>query len=215
MRGARLVAGLSLRSSACTPALAQTPECLGLRRADAEPSLHCSGRWHPRLSSDRRPAGQRRQSGARLRAARWADSDMSRSRPGSTHADVVLPDLDYNGSSADGAARATSCSVPAPLIEGAARDSSRECRTGLFAHRPSGLRAARCPPDQIDNFGVDADARRIGSVALGLGFGGAASGSCGRPGHCPDISLSVMRRDIPRSTLRRSSAPATTLRVTD
>jgi hypothetical protein len=55
------------------------------------------------------------------------------------------------------------------------------------------------PTDQIDNLTVDSDARRIGTIALGIGYG-ARVGILRGIGPLPNVSLSVMRRDIPRIT---------------
>ncbi|MFL5548644.1 MAG: hypothetical protein ACJ8AQ_13915, partial [Gemmatimonadales bacterium] len=52
------------------------------------------------------------------------------------------------------------------------------------------------PTDQLKNFSVDADARRVGDIAIGLGYG-ARVGLMRGTGPLPHISLSVMRRDVP------------------
>jgi hypothetical protein len=53
------------------------------------------------------------------------------------------------------------------------------------------------PTDQIDNMTVDAGARKIGDIALGLGYG-ARIGLLREMGPLPAVSVSVMRRDIPQ-----------------
>jgi hypothetical protein len=55
------------------------------------------------------------------------------------------------------------------------------------------------PTSEFDNFTVDGDARRIGSVALGLGYG-ARIGILREMGPLPAVSVSVMRREVPRLT---------------
>jgi hypothetical protein len=53
------------------------------------------------------------------------------------------------------------------------------------------------PTDQIDNMTVDAGARKIGDLAVGLGYG-ARVGLLREMGPLPAVSVSVMRRDIPQ-----------------
>ncbi len=108
-------------------------------------------------------------------------------------AEVVLPSLTYDGSSA-AVPRGEKVFAPAPLIEGA---------IGLFGGLPSGLLAIEAlasaqlvPTTVFDNFRVDQDARRIGTMALGLG-GGARVGILRAAGPLPGISISLMRRDLP------------------
>ena len=107
---------------------------------------------------------------------------------------LVLPDLSYTGSSATVPA-GDKLFLPAPLVEGS---------LGLYKGMSAGLLAVDLlasaqllPTDQINNVSVDADARRIGSIALGLGYG-ARVGVLRGVGPLPDISVSVMRRDIPK-----------------
>lgn len=108
--------------------------------------------------------------------------------------EVVLPDLAYNGSSSAVPA-GDKVWAPAPLIEGA---------IGIYRGMPSGLlaidllaSAQLLPTDPIDNFTVNAGARRLGDIALGLGYG-ARVGLLRELGPLPAVSVSVMRRDIPR-----------------
>jgi hypothetical protein len=84
--------------------------------------------------------------------------------------------------------------LPAPLLEGS---------VGLYKGLTGGLlaidflgSAQLLPTNQIDNVSVDPDARRIGSIALGLGYG-ARVGLLRGVGPLPNISVSLMRRDIP------------------
>ena len=110
--------------------------------------------------------------------------------------EVVLPGLSYDGSSAT-VPRGQKVFAPAPLLEGA---------VGLFGGLPSGLlaidglaSAQLLPTTVFDNLRVDPDARRIGTVALGLGVG-ARVGILRTAGPLPGISLSLMRRDLPTIT---------------
>jgi hypothetical protein len=109
---------------------------------------------------------------------------------------LVLPDLDYTGSSSTVPA-GDKLFLPAPLVEGS---------VGIYKGLSAGLLAVDflgsaqlLPTNQINNVAVDDDARRIGSIALGLGYG-ARIGLLRGMGPLPDVSLSVMRRDIPRIT---------------
>jgi hypothetical protein len=110
--------------------------------------------------------------------------------------EIVLPDLSYDGSSATVPA-GDEVYAPAPLIEAA---------VGLYGGLPSGLLAVDflgfaqlLPVSAIDGFSVDDDARRIGDVALGLGYG-LRVGIIKETGPLPGVAVSVMRRDIPRIT---------------
>lgn len=109
---------------------------------------------------------------------------------------LVLPDLAYTGSSSTVPA-GDKLFLPAPLVEGS---------VGLFKGMSAGLlaldflgSAQLLPTDQINNVTVDSDARRIGSIALGLGYG-ARIGLLQGMGPLPAVSVSIMRRDIPRIT---------------
>src|SRR5690349_11843451 len=113
-----------------------------------------------------------------------------------TAINVVLPDINYTGSSTTVPA-GDKVFVPAPVVEGS---------LGLFKGVGEGLlaldflgSAQLLPADQIQNLSVDPKARRIGSVALGLGYG-ARIGLLRGIGPVPAVSVSVMRRDIPRIT---------------
>jgi hypothetical protein len=115
---------------------------------------------------------------------------------------LVLPDLSYTGSSATVPA-GDKLFLPAPLVEGS---------VGLYPGMSAGLLAVDflgsaqlLPTDQINNVTVDPKARRIGSIALGLGYG-ARVGLLRGAGPLPDISVSLMRRDIPKITYGDVSA---------
>jgi hypothetical protein len=110
--------------------------------------------------------------------------------------EVVLPDLSYNGSTATVPA-GQKLFAPAPQVEGA---------LGLFKGMSGGLlaldflgSAQLLPTNQIDNLTVDGTARKVGSLALGLGYG-ARVGILREMGPLPAVSISIMRRDIPRIT---------------
>jgi len=105
----------------------------------------------------------------------------------------VLPDLGYTGSSGTVPA-GDKLFLPAPLVEGSV-GVYRGMTGGLLAVDLLGS-AQLLPTDQIDNISVADDARRIGSVALGLGYG-ARVGLLRGVGPLPNISFSLMRRDIP------------------
>lgn len=107
---------------------------------------------------------------------------------------IVIPDLKYNGVGTTVAAGQTAV-APAPLIEGA---------LGLFGGLRSGSLALDAlgsaqllPTTLIDNVHIDVNARRIGSIALGLGFGGRLT-LLGEGGLLPSLTVSVMRRTLPR-----------------
>lgn len=109
---------------------------------------------------------------------------------------LVLPDLDYTGSSSTVPA-GDKLFLPAPLVEGSL-GVFRGLSAGMLALDLLGS-AQLLPTDQIDNISVDQNARRIGSIALGLGYG-ARVGLLRGIGPLPDLSVSIMRRDIPRIT---------------
>ena len=107
---------------------------------------------------------------------------------------VVLPEPGYDGTSTTVPA-SDELFAPVPLVEVAA---------GIYGGLPSGLlaidflgSAQLLPTDQLENFAVADGARRIGDVALGLGFG-ARVGILSELGPVPAVSVSLMRRDIPQ-----------------
>jgi hypothetical protein len=109
---------------------------------------------------------------------------------------VTLPRLSYDGSSPT-VPRGQRVFAPAPVVEAAA---------GLYGGLPSGAlavdalaSASLLPTGEFDDFRVDPQARRLGQVALGLGFG-ARIGILREAGPLPGISASIMRRDVPTIT---------------
>ena len=87
--------------------------------------------------------------------------------------------------------------VPAPVVEGG---------LGLFQGTGGGLLAvdalvsATLLPTNLDKLSVDSNATRIGSVALGVGYG-ARVGVLNGAFPIPSVSVSVMRRSLPRVQL--------------
>lgn len=106
---------------------------------------------------------------------------------------VQLPDLGYSGTGTVPAGQ--NLVALSPVVEGA---------LGVWKGLSNGLLAVDVlasaqllPTTQIHNLTVDAGTRRIGSVALGLGYG-ARIGLLNGGLLLPSVSVSVMRRDIPR-----------------
>ena len=101
----------------------------------------------------------------------------------------------------------TSAVVPAPVVEAG---------LGIWNGLGGGLlsvdalaSATLLPTTQVANLSVDSNATKIGSLALGLGYGvrvGILRGSF----FVPSISLSVMRRSLPRLRYGTLGASAST-----
>jgi len=107
---------------------------------------------------------------------------------------VVIPDFNYNGTGNVVGARQT-LYAPAPLIE-AGFGVFRGLRGGNLALDLLGS-AQLLPTNLIDDVHVDVNARRIGSIALGLGIGGRLT-LLGEGRAWPAVIVSVMRRSLPR-----------------
>ncbi|HEY8062905.1 MAG TPA: hypothetical protein VID74_08910 [Gemmatimonadales bacterium] len=107
---------------------------------------------------------------------------------------VVIPDFNYNGSGTVVGARQT-LYAPAPLVE-AGFGVFRGLRGGNLALDVLGS-AQLLPTKLIDDVHVDVNARRIGSIALGLGIGGRLT-LLGEGRAWPAVVVSVMRRSLPR-----------------
>jgi len=105
---------------------------------------------------------------------------------------VVLPDLGYDGSTGV-VAKDDEIFFPSPLVEGALGIVGRQGLIGLDLLGSAQL----LPTGVVDGLEVDPDATSIGSVALGFGFGARLS-LFGNAGPFPGVSVSVMRRSIPR-----------------
>ncbi len=109
-------------------------------------------------------------------------------------AKVGLPDLNYDGSS-DTLALDDEIVFPSPVVE-AGLGLWRGLGKGLLSIDALGS-AQLLPTDQIDNLRVDDDARKIGDIALGLGYG-ARIGLIRGSFPIPSVSVSVMKRTIPQ-----------------
>ncbi len=105
---------------------------------------------------------------------------------------VVLPDLDYDGS-AGVVAKDDEIFFPSPLVEAAAGLVGGRGLVGLDLLGSAQL----LPTGVVDGLEVDQDATNIGSVALGFGFGARLS-LFENAGPLPGVSVSVMRRSVPR-----------------
>jgi hypothetical protein len=112
-------------------------------------------------------------------------------RVNATH--VVLPDLNYDGSTTTVGA-GDRLFFPSPVVE-VAMGVFSGLRGGLLSLDLLGS-AQLLPTTQIANFSVAPGARRIGSVALGLGFGGRL-GILRETALTPGVAVSVMHRNIP------------------
>lgn len=106
---------------------------------------------------------------------------------------IPLPSLEFDGGSTT-VEQEDEILFPAPLVEAA---------VGVWGGLPGGLLAvdalgsALLLPDDIDELRVDPDATSIGDLALGLGYGVRVGLFPGR-GPVPAVSLSLMRRNVPR-----------------
>jgi hypothetical protein len=193
MRAAQLLPGLFVLA-VTTPALAQNSECsayVSNARRVCDAAVDGTRAFHPvagiLVSGGNPTIG----SAGTLGGLGHASLTLR-----ANGVNIVLPDVGYTGSSSTVPA-GDKLFAPAPLVEGS---------LGLYGGLPSGLLAVDflgsaqlLPANQIDNFSVDADARRIGDIALGLGYG-ARIGLLKEMGPLPAISVSIMRRDIPELT---------------
>jgi len=190
MRAAPLV-GLFLLASA-SPVFAQTPECAGyVSNAQRVCAAAVDGTraFHPVIGVLISGGNPTIGSAAALGGLGHASITLR-----ANAVELVLPELAYDGSSTAVAA-GDKFWAPAPLLEGA---------LGVYKGMGSGLLAVDLlgsaqllPTDQIDNMTVDAGARKIGDLAVGLGYG-ARVGLLREMGPLPAVSVSVMRRDIPQ-----------------
>jgi hypothetical protein len=106
------------------------------------------------------------------------------------------PDLNYDGSGGTTVAQADQLIAPAPLVEAAI--GVFKGVNGFLSIDALGS-AQLIPTNAVDNLSVDKDARKIGDIALGLGYGVRIGALPGRA-IIPSVVVSVMRRDIPRIT---------------
>ena len=188
-RARRLTAALIL--AATLPLQAQTPECAPYAGATGRvcaAAVDGTRAFHPvvgLLTSGGNPVlGTAGTLGGLGRFSVTARGNATR---------VVLPETGYDGTGATVPA-SEDLFAPVPLVEAAA---------GIYEGLPSGLlaidllaSAQLLPTDQFDRLAVDQDARRVGDVALGLGYG-ARIGILAEQGAVPAVSVSLMRRDIP------------------
>ncbi|MGH7582899.1 MAG: hypothetical protein ACREL5_06730 [Gemmatimonadales bacterium] len=107
---------------------------------------------------------------------------------------VVIPDVSYDGNGTEVGAR-KSILAPAPLIEGAL-GVFRGIGNGILAVDALGS-AQLLPTRLISDVHIDVNARRIGSIALGLGYGARVT-LLGETRFRPAITVSLMRRTLPR-----------------
>jgi hypothetical protein len=193
MRTAHLVTGLFFLSIA-TSATAQTPECAGyVSNAQRVCAAAVDGTraFHPLVGVLISGGNPTIGSAATLGGLGHASLTIR-----ANAVNLVLPDVSYNGSSSTVPA-GDKIFAPAPLLEGS---------LGLYKGMSGGLlaldflgSAQLLPTDQVDHLVVDSGARKIGSIAVGLGYG-ARIGILRGIGPLPDVSVSVMRRDIPTIT---------------
>jgi len=192
MRAAPLVSGLFLVVLA-SPVLAQTPECSGYA-GDAQrvcaAAVDGTRAFHPVIGALVSGGNPVIGSAATLGLGHASVTLRANAAP------VVLPDLAYNGSSSTVPA-GDKLWAAAPLVEGT---------LGIYGGVGNGLlaldllgSAQLLPTDQINNLTVDPGARTIGGIALGIGYG-ARVGLLRERGPLPAVSVSIMRRDIPRIT---------------
>jgi len=109
--------------------------------------------------------------------------------------ELRTPDLSYNGTGTT-VAQGDKIFAPAPLIEGAFGLFNGVGPSGFLAIDLLGS-AQLLPTTQVKNLSVASDARKIGSVALGLGYG-ARVGILKGHSIVPSVTVSAMHRSIPR-----------------
>ncbi len=192
MRAASLVLGLFLVAIA-SPVLAQTPECSGYvtnAQRVCTAAVDATRAFHPVIGV-LVSGGNPSLGSAAARGLGHASLTLR-----ANAVQVVLPDLAYDGSSATVPA-GDKLWAPAPLVEGS---------LGVYGGVGNGLlaldllgSAQLLPTDQITNLTVDPGARKIGGIALGLGYG-ARVGLLRERGPLPAVSVSIMQRDIPKIT---------------
>ena len=199
MRAAPLIVGLSLLAP-LVPVLAQTPECSAYASSAQRvctAAVDGTRAFHPVIGVLVSGGNPTIGSAGALGGLGHASLGLR-----ANAVELVLPDLAYSGTNSAVPA-GDKFWAPAPMVEGA---------LGVYKGMPSGLLAVDLlgsaqllPTDQIDNLTIDAGARRIGDVALGLGYG-ARVGLLREMGPLPAVSISIMRRNIPRITYGDLSA---------
>ena len=111
--------------------------------------------------------------------------------------ELKTPDLNYNGSTTI-VAQGDKIFAPAPLVEAAVGVFKGVGPSRLLAIDLLGS-AQLLPTTQISGLTVDKNARKIGSIALGLGYGARVGVIKGRA-IIPSVAVSAMRRSIPKLT---------------
>lgn len=107
---------------------------------------------------------------------------------------VTLPSINYDGTSTT-VPPGDSLTAPAPSVD-VALGLYRGGRTGAFGVDLLAS-ATLLPTNVVDDLRVDPDAASIGDVALGIGYGLRVSLTDDK-GPLPGISVSAMRRSLPR-----------------
>jgi hypothetical protein len=199
MRAPYLVVGLFAVALA-SPALAQSPECStysGNAQRVCSAGVDGTRAFHPLVGVLVSGGNPTIGSAAALGGLGHASLTVR-----ANAVSLVLPDVSYTGSSSTVPA-GDEIVAPAPLLEGA---------VGLYKGMPGGLMAVDflgsaqlLPTNLVDNLVIDSGARKIGNVAVGLGFG-ARIGILNGMGPQPALSVSMMRRDVP--TLRYGDVTA-------
>jgi hypothetical protein len=110
---------------------------------------------------------------------------------------LKTPDLNYDGTGTTVAA-GDEIFAPAPLVEAAVGILPGFGPAGFLSLDVLGS-AQLLPTNAVDNLTVDKNARSIGDIALGLGFGARVGVLKGRA-IIPAVTVSAMYRSIPRIT---------------
>jgi hypothetical protein len=111
--------------------------------------------------------------------------------------ELKTPDLNYTGAGTT-VAQGDKIFAPAPLVEAAVGVFGGVGPSGLLAIDLLGS-AQLLPTTQVSGLSVDKNARKIGSIALGLGYGARVGVLKGRA-IIPSVTVSAMRRSIPKLT---------------
>jgi hypothetical protein len=106
---------------------------------------------------------------------------------------VTIPDASFDGST-DTVPADTRLLVPMPRVDLDVGIFSRKLPVGTASVDLLGS-AVVVPVGRSSRYRLDENARRIGDLAFGLGFGLRAAMAMG--GNKPTVSLSVMKRDMP------------------
>lgn len=107
---------------------------------------------------------------------------------------VTIPSTSYDGTS-DTVKSDTRLLIPVPRLDLSVGLFSKALPVGTASVDLLGS-AVILPTDVSSRYSVDENARKIESLALGLGFGFRAAMKMA--GNKPTVSLSVMKRDMPR-----------------